>query len=71
MSNPVIDALGGSQDKRIMSTFGRFMQMMQGKDPKQMINAMLQSGQINQQQLNQAQQMASQMQGMFAQFFKR
>ena len=48
--------------------FPQFMAQMRGKDPQQIINNMLSSGQINQQQLNQAQQMAAQMRGQFSQF---
>ena len=48
--------------------FPQFMQMMQGKDPNQVLNQMIQNGQISQAQLNQAQQMASQMKGQFDQF---
>ena len=42
------------------------MVQMQGKDPNAIINEMVQSGRISQDQLNQAQQKAQQMQGMFA-----
>jgi hypothetical protein len=38
---------------------------MQGKDPRQEINRLLQSGAVSQQQLDQAQQMAMQMQNLF------
>ena len=63
MSNPLFQALGGNQPN-IMSEFQNFMQQMQGKNPHQEIARLLQSGQISQQQLNQAQQMASQFMGM-------
>lgn len=69
MPNPLFQALGGSQNN-MMADFQRFMQQMQGRNPYQEINHLLQSGRITQQQLNQAQQMAQQMQGMF-QMFKR
>ena len=64
MSNPLYQALGGNQPN-IMSDFQKFMRQMKGFNPYQEINRMLQSGQISQQQLNQAQQMAQQMQAMF------
>lgn len=67
MSNPLFQALGGSQPN-MMGDFQKFMQQMQGINPRQEINRMLQSGQISQQQLNQAQQMAQQMQGMMGMF---
>ena len=49
----------------MMDDFQRFMQQMQGKNPNEEINKLLQSGRISQQQLNQAQQMAQQFMGMF------
>lgn len=64
MSNPLFQALGGQNN--LMGDFQRFMQQMQGVNPHQEINRLLQSGQISQAQLNQAQQMAQQMQGMFS-----
>lgn len=67
MSNPLFKAMGGSQPN-MMGDFQRFVQQMQGINPRQEINRMLQSGQISQQQLNQAQQMAQQMQGMMGMF---
>lgn len=69
MSNPLFQALGGNQPN-IMSEFQQFMSQMQGKNPHQEINRLLQSGSISQQQLNQAQQMAQQMQGMLRMFKK-
>ena len=67
MSNPLYKALGGNQPN-IMNEFQQFMSQMQGKNPYQEINKLLQSGAISQQQFNQAQQMAQQMQGMFKMF---
>ena len=63
MSNPLFQALGGSQPN-MMGEFQKFMQQMQGQNPHEEINKLLRSGAISQQQLNQAQQMAQQMQGM-------
>lgn len=64
MSNPLYNALGGSQQNNIMAQFQRFMQQMQGKNPHEEINKLLQSGKISQQQLNAAQQKAQEMQQM-------
>lgn len=64
MSNPLFQALGGNRNN-MMGDFQRFMQQMQGKNPNEEINKLLQSGRISQQQLNQAQQMAQQFMGMF------
>lgn len=68
MSNPLFQALGGRQQPNMMNEFHQFMQQMQGKDPNQEIAKLLQSGRITQQQLNQAQQMAQQFQGLMGAF---
>ena len=67
MSNPLYKALGGNQPN-MMADFQKFMQQMQGRNPHQEIANLLQSGRVSQQQLNQAQQMAQQMQGMLGMF---
>lgn len=48
------------------NAFQQFMAQMKGKDPNQIIQQMIQSGQVSQAQLNQAQQMAKQLEGQFA-----
>lgn len=69
MSNPLFNVLGGNmQGLPIMRQFQQFMNQMQGKNPHEEINRLLQSGQISQQQLNQAQAAARQMQQMFKGF---
>lgn len=71
MANPVFNALGGGiPQNSMMQQFPKFMQMMQGKDPNEIINQIVSSGQISQAQLNQVQQQAQQMSGMFDQFRK-
>lgn len=60
MSNPLFQALGGKQQPNMMEDFQRFMQQMQGRNPRDEINRMLQSGSITQDQLNFAQQRAQQ-----------
>lgn len=67
MSNPLFNALGGSQQHNMMGQFQQFMRQMQGRNPHEEINKLLQSGRISQQQLNQAQQMAQQ----FSRMLKR
>ena len=64
MSNPLFQALNGNRPN-MMNQFQQFMNQMRGKNPNEEINKLLRSGAISQQQLNQAQQMAQQMQGMF------
>lgn len=72
MSNPIFQAMGGMQGgpMGMMQQFQKFMEEMRGKNPQDEINKLLQSGKLNQNQLNQAQQMAQQMQGTFKGFFK-
>ena len=67
MNNPLFNALGGGMmpQNNIFTQFQQFKQQMQGKNPHEEINKLLQSGAINQQQLNQAQQMAQQFNTMF------
>lgn len=62
--NPLYKALNGNQPN-MMADFQRFVQQMQGVNPYQEINRMLQSGQISQQQLNEAQRQAQQFMGTF------
>ena len=65
MSNPIFDAFGGNMSgNNMLAQFQQFRQQMQGKNPHDEINRLLQSGSINQQQLNQAQQMAQQFQSL-------
>lgn len=63
--NPFFNAMGGNRQPNLMQQFQQFMQQMQGKDPNSVINEMVQSGRISQQQLNQVQQQAKNMQSMF------
>lgn len=69
MSNPIFNALGGITNGNSTMNFvqqvQKFRMEMQGKNPNEEIQKLLQSGTISQDQLNQAQQMAQQMQGMF------
>lgn len=69
MSNPIFNALGNGMmpQNNILAQLQQFRQQMQGKNPHEEINKLLQSGAISQQQLDQAQQMAQQMQLLFRQ----
>lgn len=63
MSNPFLTAMGGARGPQngpmnMMQAFQQFMNQNKGKDPNQILNQMLSSGKINQNQINQAQQMA-------------
>lgn len=63
--NPFFQAMGGNRQPNMMQQFQQFMSQMRGKDPNQIINEMVSSGKISQQQLDAAQKQAQQMQGMF------
>ena len=65
MANPIYQALGGNNQPNMLQQFQQFMNQMRGKDPNQMINELVSSGQISQAQVNQAQKQAQQMQQMF------
>lgn len=73
MDNPFFKAMGGNQAAsnpmmNMAQQFRQFMQQMQGRDPNQMLSELISSGKVSQEQLNQAQQQARQMSGMFEQF---
>ena len=55
----------------LMQNFTNFMNQFRGQNPRSIINQMVQSGQISQQQLNAVQQRAQQMSGVFGQFKNR
>jgi len=70
MNNPFMAALGGGQ---MPGPMGNFVQMVQQfnqfranfkGDPKAEVEKLMQSGRLNQQQLNQLQQMAKQFQSL-------
>lgn len=70
MANPLFNALGGAQMpgtvgqfQNMVQQFRQFQQTFQG-DPKAEVEKLLQSGRLNQQQLNQLQQMAKQFQSL-------
>ena len=64
MSNPLFGMFGGQAPMNgLMQKFQQFQQMFRG-DPRQQIQQLMNSGKINQQQYNQAVQMARQMQKM-------
>lgn len=64
MANPLYNVLNSAQNP-MLSQFSSFMRQMQGQNPRDIINNMVSSGKINQQQLNQVQQQAQQMQAVF------
>nr|DAE37301.1 MAG TPA: hypothetical protein [Bacteriophage sp.]DAU43575.1 MAG TPA: hypothetical protein [Ackermannviridae sp.] len=68
MPNPLFNAMGGNQTPNYTGQFGQMMQQFQHfkqnfqGDPKKEVEKLLQSGRMNQQQLNQLQAMAQQFQ---------
>ena len=60
--NPFFQAMNRPN---MMQQFQQFMNQMRGKDPNAMIQELVSSGRVSQQQLDQAQKQAQQMQGMF------
>lgn len=48
-----------------VNAFRQFMEQMKGQDPNQLIQSMVQSGKLSQQQLNQIQMQAKQMESQF------
>ena len=73
MGNPLFNMLGGGMPQnpmnKMIQDYKKFRQEMQGKNPHEEINKMLQSGKLNQNQLNQIQQKAQQMQALFKGLF--
>ena len=68
MGNPLFDLLGGKNNNgpgNMLQQFQQFRQRMQGVNPQEEVQKLLQSGKISQAQLDKAQQMAQQMQGLF------
>lgn len=62
MSNPLYNEFNQQPNNmsQMIQSFQRFKQLFKG-DPKQKVMEMLQSGQLSQAQLNQAQNMANQL----------
>ena len=66
MPNPLYSKLNGNQQGNMMQQFQRFMNQMQGKNPNEMIEQIVASGQLIQQQLNSIQQQAKNMEHQFS-----
>ena len=70
MANPLFNILNGGNRPgngagNMLQQFQQFRQRMQGVNPQEEVQKLLQSGRISQSQLDKAQQMAQQMQGLF------
>ena len=75
MSNPMLDMLSRGAQKQftgagnmsggpmqMMQQFAQFRRMMQGRNPQQMVQNLLESGQMTQAQFEQLKQQASELQ---------
>ncbi len=60
---------GGNKFSQMMNEFKRFQQEMHGVNPQDKMNELLRSGKVNQQQIEQANQMAQMAQGLFKGMF--
>lgn len=66
MTNPILQAMRTSGlPNNPMAMMQQFKQQMQGKDPQKMVEQMLASGQMSQQQFEQLKQQAEQFKGIF------
>ena len=70
MANSLFNILNGGNRPgngagNMFQQFQQFRQRMQGVNPQEEVQKLLQSGKISQDQLDKAQQMAQQMQGLF------
>lgn len=68
MGNPLFNLLGGKNNNgpgNMLQQFQQFKKQMQGVNPQEEVQKLLQSGKISQAQLDKAQQIAQQMQGLF------
>ena len=63
--NPFFQAMGGGKQPNMIQQFQQFMNQMRGRDPDAMIQDMMQSGKLTQDQYNRAREQARQMRGMF------
>ena len=64
-----LPAQGGNKFLQMMNELKRFRQEMQGVNPQDKMNELLRSGKVNQQQIEQANQMAQMAQGLFKGMF--
>ena len=70
--NPILQMLGQSQSRQMtpsnpmqmIQQFAQFKQQMQGRDPRAMVEQLLTSGQMTQQQFQQLQQQAKMLQSI-------
>ena len=63
--NPFFQAMGGNHQPNMMHQFQQFMNQMRGRDPNAMIQELVSSGRVSQQQLDHAQKQAQQIANTF------
>ena len=63
--NPLFQAMGGNRQPNMIQQFQQFMNQMRGKVPNAMIQELVSSGRVSQQQLDQAQKQAQQIANTF------
>lgn len=71
MPNDLYRQMQGRQGSPMEQNFMNFMNQFRGQNPRQIIDNMVSSGKLTQQQLNAAQQRAGQMGDVFGQFKPR
>lgn len=68
MTNPILQAMGKNalpnNPMAMVQQFAQFKQQMQGKDPQKIVEGMLASGQMSQQQFEQLKGMAENLKGV-------
>lgn len=68
MANQLYQQMTNQQPNGMEQMFMQFMSNTRGQNPRQIIDRMVQTGQLSQSQLNMVQQRAQQMSGMFDAF---
>lgn len=71
MPNPIYKLINKNKQPDMESAFMNFMNGMKGQNPDAIINNMLSSGRISQDQLAQVQAKAKQMEGFFSKFAEK
>lgn len=69
MANPIFNAMKqNNKSNNFLDAFPDFMQQMKGNNPNEILNNLIFSGKVSQQQLDIVQKQAQQMSGMFEKF---
>lgn len=69
MANSIFNAMKqNNKSNNFLDAFPDFMQQMKGNNPNEILNNLISSGKVSQQQLDIVQKQAKQMSGMFEKF---